>query len=212
MNLEAQAKIAFRWSPELERQFTNAQLMFPEVLALYSGSSCTPRDRHGVLLSPERDVRQPDRSRQLRDLAYGELLRLLHLAATCGGGGTPNVRRWKRRNAVRVACASPVTFTNQSYQSGNLGTGATCHETTANLAGLVCGNYSSSRTFSVNGGSSAAPARRRLPAKRNGGYRFQASAGDYAWAYPPGEQARRRERPSRSWLGRSRRVKARDRR
>ncbi|HEY0467833.1 MAG TPA: hypothetical protein VGC79_26715, partial [Polyangiaceae bacterium] len=38
VNLEAQAKIAFRWTPELELQFANAQLQFPQVLALYSGS------------------------------------------------------------------------------------------------------------------------------------------------------------------------------
>jgi len=37
VNLEAQAKIAFRWTPELELQFANAQLQFPQVLALYGG-------------------------------------------------------------------------------------------------------------------------------------------------------------------------------
>ena len=35
VNLEAQAKIAFRWTPELELQLANAQLQFPQVLALY---------------------------------------------------------------------------------------------------------------------------------------------------------------------------------
>ena len=35
VNLEAQAKIAFRWTPELELQFANAQLQFPQVFALY---------------------------------------------------------------------------------------------------------------------------------------------------------------------------------
>ncbi|HET7544764.1 MAG TPA: fibronectin type III domain-containing protein [Polyangiaceae bacterium] len=38
VNLEAQAKKAFRWSPELELQFANAQLQFPQVFALYGGS------------------------------------------------------------------------------------------------------------------------------------------------------------------------------
>ncbi|MGC4065111.1 MAG: fibronectin type III domain-containing protein [Polyangiaceae bacterium] len=48
-------------------------------------------------------------------------------------------------------CSSPVAYTTQSYNSGNLGTAATCHQTTANLQGLVCGNFASGRTFSING-------------------------------------------------------------
>jgi hypothetical protein len=39
VNLEEQAKIAFRWTPELELQFANAQLQFPQVLAIYSRSA-----------------------------------------------------------------------------------------------------------------------------------------------------------------------------
>lgn len=39
VNLEAQAKLAFPWTPELELQFANAQLQFPQVLALYGGST-----------------------------------------------------------------------------------------------------------------------------------------------------------------------------
>jgi hypothetical protein len=81
-------------------------------------------------------------------------------------------------------CSGAVVYTAQSYNSGNLGTAATCHQTTANLQGLVCGNFASGRTFSINGtvvsctGGSVS-----LPAKRNGGYCLQASAGNYAWAY-----------------------------
>ena len=56
------------------------------------------------------------------------------------------------------------------------------HETSANLQGLVCGNFASNRTFRINDTiiNCSAPV---LPPKRNGGYCFQASAGDFAWAY-----------------------------
>ena len=82
-------------------------------------------------------------------------------------------------------CSNPVTFSSSSYQSGNLGTQATCHQTTATLNGGVCGNFASSRTLSVNGkqmtcnnGNWSA-----LPAKVNGGYCITTTAGDQAWAY-----------------------------
>jgi hypothetical protein len=82
-----------------------------------------------------------------------------------GGGTTP----------CAGLCTSPVVFTSQNYQSGNLGTGATCHETTVNLNGGNCSNLSSrtlkvnNTTMSCNGWS--------LPAKRNGGYCIQVTAG-----------------------------------
>jgi beta-glucosidase len=79
-------------------------------------------------------------------------------------------------------CTNPVVFTAANYNSGNIGTSATCHETTVNLQSGGFGNFAAGRTFKVNdvlmsGGSLA------LPAKRNNGYCFQASAGDHAWAY-----------------------------
>jgi hypothetical protein len=81
-------------------------------------------------------------------------------------------------------CSSPVLFSGPSYSNGSLGTGSTCHATLANIAGGNCGNFATGRTFRVNGqlmtcNWSNWPS---LPAKRNGGYCFQASAGDYAWA------------------------------
>ncbi|WP_437725574.1 trypsin-like serine protease [Sorangium sp. So ce861] len=81
-------------------------------------------------------------------------------------------------------CTSPTVFTGPGYSSGNLGTGARCFETTANLSGINCGNFINGRSFAINGaavtcnGGNVTP-----PAKRNGGYCFQAAAGDPAWAY-----------------------------
>jgi hypothetical protein len=184
VNLEAQAKIAFRWTPELELQLANAQLMFPEVHALYSGSMCTPETDVAFcsrLAATCGSVTAADNCGTSRTVSScGSCTS----PQTCGGGGTPNVcGGGSGTTPCASLCASPVTFTSQSYQSGNLGTAATCHETSANLAGLSCGNFASSRTFSVNGTLINCAGSATLPAKRNGGYCFQASAGDHAWAY-----------------------------
>jgi hypothetical protein len=78
-----------------------------------------------------------------------------------------------------------VTFSAVNYQSGNLGTGATCHQTTASISSGNCGNFASTRTFRINGTQIACTGGNwsALPPKRNGGYCFQASSGDHAWAY-----------------------------
>jgi hypothetical protein len=81
-------------------------------------------------------------------------------------------------------CSDPILFSG-NYQSGNLGTQATCHETTATINGGNCGNLAPGRTFYINGtampcGSGNWPA---LPAKVNGGYCVYTTAGDYAWSY-----------------------------
>lgn len=80
-------------------------------------------------------------------------------------------------------CTGAVTFSNVSYNSGNLGVAATCHQTSANLQAALCGNFAGARTFRVNNTQVSCSGTITLPAKRNGGYCFQASAGDYAWAY-----------------------------
>ncbi|MEI9948802.1 MAG: LamG-like jellyroll fold domain-containing protein [Pseudomonadota bacterium] len=82
-------------------------------------------------------------------------------------------------------CSSPTTFATNSYQSGNLGTQATCHQTTANLNGGVCGNFASGRTLAVNGKQMACSGGNwsALPAKVNGGYCITTTAGNPAWAY-----------------------------
>ena len=86
-----------------------------------------------------------------------------------GGGSTP----------CAGLCTSPVVFTTQNYQSGNIGTGATCHETTANLIGGNCSNISS-RTLKVNNTTMSCNGW-ALPAKRNGGYCIQVTAGEPSW-------------------------------
>jgi hypothetical protein len=82
-------------------------------------------------------------------------------------------------------CSNPVKFTSNNYQSGNLGTGATCHETTANLSGGVCGNFASGRTLSVNGQARTCNSGNwsSLPPKVNGGYCITTTAGNHPWAY-----------------------------
>jgi hypothetical protein len=103
---------------------------------------------------------------------------------TCGGGGTPNVCGAAGTTPCASLCTSPTVFAGPSYQSGNLGTGATCHQTVANLAGAVCGNFVAPRTFRVNDVQvSCTGGNITLPAKRNGGYCFQASTGNQPWAY-----------------------------
>ena len=72
-------------------------------------------------------------------------------------------------------CSSPVVFSSANYQSGNLGTGATCHQTTASLAGGICSNLGS-RTLKVNNTTMSCSSW-VLPAKRNGGYCIQVTAG-----------------------------------
>jgi endoglucanase len=80
-------------------------------------------------------------------------------------------------------CTGAVSFAGPSFSSGNLGTGAVCRETLASLNGGNCGNMGS-RVFKVNGVTQSCSGNwAALPAKRNGGYCLQATAGDPAWAY-----------------------------
>ena len=81
-------------------------------------------------------------------------------------------------------CTNPVVFAGPSFNSGSLGTAATCHQTVANLAGGNCGNFVSPRTLTVNGTAMSCTGNwPSLPAKRNGGYCVQTSAGNQPWAY-----------------------------
>jgi hypothetical protein len=81
-------------------------------------------------------------------------------------------------------CTNPIVFSGPHYQSGNLGTAVTCHQTAANLASGNCGNFAPGRTFKINNTTmSCTGVNLTLPPKRNGGYCFQASAGNYPWAY-----------------------------
>ncbi|WP_438025398.1 trypsin-like serine protease [Sorangium sp. So ce233] len=81
-------------------------------------------------------------------------------------------------------CSNPTAITSATYSSGNLGTGERCFESTANSVQVNCGGFASSRTFDVNGTAlSCNGAAITLPAKRNGGYCFHASAGANSWAW-----------------------------
>lgn len=81
-------------------------------------------------------------------------------------------------------CASPTTFSTQYFSTGNLGTAARCFETTAPLVSGNCGGFASPRTLSINGTTMTCNGQNwTLPAKRNAGYCFQATAGDNFWAY-----------------------------
>jgi hypothetical protein len=81
-------------------------------------------------------------------------------------------------------CDTPTKFTTENYSSGNVGTGAACFETTADIQGGNCSEVPAPRTFSVNGKVETCAGGNwpSLPAKVDGGYCFQFSAGtpDYS--------------------------------
>jgi hypothetical protein len=82
-------------------------------------------------------------------------------------------------------CSNPTVFSASNYNSGNLGSQATCHQTTVSLAGGVCGNLVSPRQLRVNGQVMTCSGGNwgTLPAKVNGGYCIQTTSGDFPWAY-----------------------------
>jgi hypothetical protein len=83
-------------------------------------------------------------------------------------------------------CTNPVNFTiNGSFQSGNLGTGAVCYQTTSVVHDGNCGNFVSPRTLSVNGTQRACTGGNwgSVPAPRNGGYCIQTTTGNHPWAF-----------------------------
>ena len=83
-------------------------------------------------------------------------------------------------------CTNPITFTvNGSYQSGNLGTGAVCYQTTSAMTSGNCGNFVSPRALKINGTTEPCTGANwsSLPAKRNGGYCIQTTTGNQSWAY-----------------------------
>jgi len=81
-------------------------------------------------------------------------------------------------------CQNPIGFSG-NFQSGNLGTAATCHQTTGNLGGGNCGNFVNPRQLFVNG--TQMPCNNQnwssLPAKVNGGYCVYTTSGNHPWAY-----------------------------
>jgi FtsP/CotA-like multicopper oxidase with cupredoxin domain len=84
-------------------------------------------------------------------------------------------------------CNNPVEFTvadGSNFQSGNLGTGATCFETQSRLAGGEGSSFASPRQLTVNGrveplnGNWTSP----LPPLRHNGYCIQTTAGNNSFA------------------------------
>jgi len=92
-----------------------------------------------------------------------------------GGGGSSPCASY---------CQNPVSFSG-NFQSGNLGTGATCYQTTGNVNGGNCGNFQNPRALFVNGTQMTCNHQNwsSLPAKVNGGYCVYTTAGNHPWAY-----------------------------
>jgi PKD repeat protein len=82
-------------------------------------------------------------------------------------------------------CTSPTIFTiNGNYQSGNLGTGAVCYQTTSVVHGGNCSNFVSPRTLKVNGTTETCGGGNwsSIPVARNGGYCIQTTSGNQSYA------------------------------
>jgi hypothetical protein len=93
-----------------------------------------------------------------------------------GGGGGP----------CAGLCANPKSITwSGSYQSGAIGTGAVCLQTTQAVHGGNCGNFVSPRALQVNGQSRPCNAANwaTIPPSRNGGYCVQTTAGNQPWSF-----------------------------
>jgi hypothetical protein len=83
-------------------------------------------------------------------------------------------------------CNNPRNFSiNGSFQSGALGTGAVCDQTTSVLHGGNCGNFVSPRTLRVNGTIEPCTGRNwsSVPPARNGGYCIQVTPGQRPFAF-----------------------------
>jgi hypothetical protein len=82
-------------------------------------------------------------------------------------------------------CANPTVYDTASYQNANLGSGASCYQTTAALIGGNCGQFVAPRKLSVNGTVMSCDSGNwsGLPPKVNGGYCIQVTAGNQPWAY-----------------------------
>lgn len=89
-------------------------------------------------------------------------------------------------NPCAGLCDDPQLFSwSDSYQSGNLGTGAICRETLHAVAGGNCGNLAPGRQLLVNGTAQVCNGANWAtpPAPRNGGYCVHTTPGNYAWAF-----------------------------
>lgn len=108
-----------------------------------------------------------------------------HRAEICGGFAEHGIQ-CPGMNPCASHCTSPdvITWTG-SYQSGSLGTGTICRETTQAVVGGNCGNFASGRQLLVNGTPMTCNGQNwtSLPAAENGGYCITTTSGDYDWAF-----------------------------
>jgi hypothetical protein len=101
-----------------------------------------------------------------------------------GNGPGESQRENSTGSPCAAFCSNPTVFNSNNYQSGDLGANATCHETTGELNGGVCGNFAGARQLFVNGvpmPCNWAPWP-SLPAAQNGGYCITTTSGNYPWA------------------------------
>lgn len=88
-------------------------------------------------------------------------------------------------------CADPVAFSvpdGGNFQSGDLGTGPTCHETTSEIVTGNCSEFAGGRQLLINGremncnDGNWVPEGEPLPPQRHLGYCIETTAGDHPWA------------------------------
>jgi hypothetical protein len=83
-------------------------------------------------------------------------------------------------------CENPVAFTvpdGQNFQSGPLGTGAACFETTSELLSGTSSSFVSPRRLTVNGKQMPLNGNwTALPTQRHHGYCIQTDTGNHPWA------------------------------
>jgi hypothetical protein len=135
----------------------------------YTFNFTTTAGSKEIRVTFDNDFYQPPQDRNL-------YVDLVSVGCGSGGGGSP----------CDSLCTNPTNISwSGSYQSGNLGTGAVCRQTTQPVVGGNCGNFVSGRQLSVNGTTltcNGAPWP-TVPPARNGGYCIQATAGNQPWAY-----------------------------
>ena len=144
------------------------------------------REQRRLLHAPGQELRPGERHRQLRRGAHRLVVRNVHVAADLR-------RRWdaqrlrRRRGARRRAATCARGRPRSRVRATTPATSARAWfaaKRSRTSAARTAATSPSGRTFRVNnelrtcnGGNIT------LPAKRNGGYCFQASTGDFAWAY-----------------------------
>jgi hypothetical protein len=81
-------------------------------------------------------------------------------------------------------CSNPQHFSSLGFQAGNLGSAASCYETRTTPSAGACGGFAGGRTLTVNDTTVPCDAGNfSMPPAVRGGYCFNVSAGDAAWAW-----------------------------